>query len=96
MVYFGTDSEKITEVLDPNDIQAVVQKIVIDLREDIDVDATGDININVDSNLTTGSHIFLGSELQLSIDEVKATDNVRLKTKNGIISVDTTGNDDEC
>ena len=91
LVYFGTDPEKLTEVADPSDIQAVIQKLVIDLKEDIDVDASGDININVDANLTTGSHIFLGSELQLNIDEIKATDNVRLKTKNGIISVDPTG-----
>ena len=59
--------------------------VQISKREDVDVDATGEINIEA------GGVVFLGSELDLNIDTVSAGDNVRIKGGQGIYSVAVAG-----
>ena len=76
----ANESRSITltpEIDDPNNSDLPIAKIVINRREDVDVDASGEINI------TAGGNVYLGSELDLNIDTVVAGTTVRIKAAAG-------------
>jgi len=59
---------------------STINFIRVDLRDDIDLTAGGEINVDADNN------VFLGSEQDLRIGEVVAGDSVRIKTKGNIVN----------
>ncbi|MBD2449019.1 DUF4347 domain-containing protein [Nostoc sp. FACHB-152] len=67
-------------VLDPSAAGAVVTAVIIKEREDIDVDALGDINV------TAGADVFLGSELNINLNQIQAQEQVRIKTGQSIVN----------
>ncbi|BAS59688.1 hemagglutinin/hemolysin-like protein [Leptolyngbya boryana NIES-2135] len=73
------------KILDPKKSTAPISKVVISQKQDVDIDATGEIN------LTAGGNVFLGSEQDINLDQVKAGSEVRIKAAQGIVNVATTG-----
>ncbi|NEU80298.1 DUF4347 domain-containing protein [Nostoc sp. UIC 10630] len=67
-------------VLDPSAAGAVVTAVIIKEREDIDVDALGDINV------TAQKDVFLGSELNINLNQIQAQEQVRIKTRQSIVN----------
>ncbi|HUU83030.1 MAG TPA: hypothetical protein VM243_05950, partial [Phycisphaerae bacterium] len=69
--------------VDPSDPSA--EKLVIALREDVDVEAGGVILVEA------GGNVFLGSEKDLNIDQVLAGEKVRIKGAGGIFDMAVVG-----
>ncbi|MEL7086290.1 MAG: hypothetical protein AAGM36_17535, partial [Cyanobacteria bacterium J06597_1] len=71
-------------VLDnPSLTDDAISKIVISLKQDVDIDAKGELNI------TAGAQVFLGSEQDININQVSAGDLVRIKSADGVYNVAT-------
>ncbi|MEO1621780.1 MAG: C-type lectin domain-containing protein, partial [Cyanobacteria bacterium J06632_3] len=71
-------------VLDsPSLSNSAITKIVISLKQDVDIDANGELNI------TAGSQVFLGSEQDININQVSAGNLVRIKSADGVYNVAT-------
>ncbi|MEO0518743.1 MAG: DUF4347 domain-containing protein, partial [Cyanobacteria bacterium P01_A01_bin.116] len=71
-------------VLDnPSLTDDAISQIVISLKQDVDIDAKGELNI------TAGAQVFLGSEQDININQVSAGDLVRIKSADGIYNVAT-------
>ncbi|MEL7355615.1 MAG: LamG-like jellyroll fold domain-containing protein [Cyanobacteria bacterium J06560_6] len=62
---------------------SAIAKIVISLKQDVDIDAKGELNI------TAGAQVFLGSEQDININQVSAGDLVRIKSADGVYNVAT-------
>ncbi|KAA3633970.1 MAG: hypothetical protein DWQ08_01180, partial [Proteobacteria bacterium] len=65
-------------VLDPGGDLSSAQSMVINVKDDVDVDAAGMITITADA------HIFLGSEIDINLDQVDADSEIRIKGATGI------------
>jgi Bacterial Ig domain/Lectin C-type domain/FG-GAP-like repeat len=78
LTYYDATGNRIDN---PTQSNQAIASIVINRKQDIDIDAQGELN------LTAGGHIFLGSEQDLNLDQVKAGSEVRIKAAQGIYDV---------
>ena len=70
-----------TLVDDPQDPQFELTAMLVDTREDVDIQATGVINV------TSGAQAFLGSALDVQLESVNAAEEVRIDSDQNIINV---------
>ena len=68
------------EVPDPSAAGVVVTRIVIDQREDIDADGSGELAV------TARDSAFVGSELSINVESIVAGGNVRVKSGEGVFN----------
>ena len=93
MVITSNESGKnitVSQLIDPTapSTSAHISKILIDLRDDINLDITGDIDI------TAGANVYIGAGLLANdfyIDHIDAGQTVRVKSRGGIYNVATSG-----
>ena len=57
-------------------------KIIINQREDVDVETAGEVNVTSDTN------VYLGSEVDLNLDTIDAGTNIRIKSGGSIRNAD--------
>jgi hypothetical protein len=78
ITYYDAAGNKIA---DPRRSRTPIAKVMISQKQDVDIDATGEIN------LTASGNVFLGSEQDINLDQVKSGSEVRIKAAQGIYDV---------
>ena len=71
-------------VVDPNNTPFTITHVAINLRDDIDIDALG--TINVQAGVTPDTTAFIGSELDINLDQITATGEIRVKSGQNVIN----------
>ncbi|MEP0981787.1 Ig-like domain-containing protein [Leptolyngbya sp. FACHB-17] len=82
ITYYDASGNKISDLSKSG---TSIAKVSISLKQDVDINTTGEIN------LTAGGNVFLGSEQDINLDQVKAGSEVRIKAAKGIVNVAASG-----
>ena len=74
----GVSVEVSQIVVDPLNTPFTINKLLVDQRDDIDINAGGDLKV------TAGTTAYIGSEMDITVDQVSAGGAVRLKSGQGL------------
>ncbi|MBD1822859.1 DUF4347 domain-containing protein [Cyanobacteria bacterium FACHB-DQ100] len=82
ITYYDASGNKISDLSKSG---TSIAKVSISLKQDVDINTTGEIN------LTAGGNVFLGSEQDINLDQIKAGSEVRIKATKGLVNVAASG-----